>query len=104
MAGNTGNVESNAGPSHRHFETTRWSIVLAAGHGSSPRSSEAMASLCETYWYPLYAYVRRRVRNADEAQDLTQEFFVGLLDKDTLLIGPNPYIAVAIFQHGINKT
>ncbi len=64
------------------FATTRWSIVLSAGHTSSPDSSRALESLCETYWYPLYAYVRRRVPDVSEAQDLTQAFFAELLEKN----------------------
>src|SRR5262245_25791797 len=65
----------------RPFATTRWSIVLAAGKDSSPDSHAALVSLCEAYWYPLYAYIRRRGYDADEAQDLTQEFFTRLLEK-----------------------
>jgi RNA polymerase sigma factor (sigma-70 family) len=66
----------------REFATTRWSIVISAGHRSSPDSKRALASLCETYWYPLYAYARRRVSDVNEAQDLTQAFFVELLEKN----------------------
>lgn len=66
------------------FATTHWSIVLAAGHGSQPDSKAALAKLCEAYWYPLYAYVRRRGYDADESQDLTQEFFTVLLEKESL--------------------
>ncbi len=70
-------LRHNAG----HFASTHWSIVVAAGHRSSPDSDEALESLCQTYWYPLYAYVRRRVAD-HEAQDLTQEFFAKLLEKN----------------------
>jgi RNA polymerase sigma-70 factor (ECF subfamily) len=42
------------------FVTTHWSVVLAAGHGDTPRSCDALSRLCQTYWYPLYAYARRR--------------------------------------------
>ena len=66
------------------FETTHWSIVLAAGHGSSPDSQDALAALCEAYWYPLYAYVRRRGYAAADAKDATQEFFAHLLEKESL--------------------
>lgn len=66
----------------RQFATTRWSVVLAAGRCTSTESTKALASLCETYWYPLYAYVRRRVRDVGEAQDLTQAFFAELLQKN----------------------
>jgi RNA polymerase sigma-70 factor (ECF subfamily) len=55
--------------------------VLAAQDASTTRARDALASLCETYWYPLYAYLRRRGSTADEAQDLTQGFFTRLLDK-----------------------
>lgn len=64
------------------FATTRWSIVVAAGHRSSPDSRQALESLCTAYWQPLYAYVRRRVPDVNEAQDLTQAFFAELLDKN----------------------
>lgn len=69
-------------PSHRAFATTQWSVVIAAGQDSSPGSREALAALCKTYWAPLYAYVRRRVPDVNEAQDLTQAFFAELLDKN----------------------
>jgi len=68
------------------FTTTHWSLVLAAGHGSRPDASVALATLCETYWYPLYYYVRRRGYRAEEAQDLTQEFFARLLAKGYLKV------------------
>ena len=64
------------------FATTHWSVVIAAGEGSSPESETALATLCETYWYPLYAYVRRRGHTAEDAQDLTQAFFAVLLEKE----------------------
>jgi RNA polymerase sigma-70 factor (ECF subfamily) len=70
------------GPSE--FASTHWSIVLAAGHRSSPGSRGALATLCTSYWFPLYAYARRRTRDLHEAQDLTQEFFAALLEKDYL--------------------
>jgi RNA polymerase sigma factor (sigma-70 family) len=68
----------------RQFATTRWSLVLAAGKRSSPQSSAALATLCENYWYPLYAYVRRRGHEANEAEDFTQAFFARLLEKNDL--------------------
>jgi RNA polymerase sigma factor (sigma-70 family) len=61
------------------FVTTHWSVVLAAGHGDTPRASDALAHLCKTYWYPLYAYARRRGCPPHDAQDMTQEFFARLL-------------------------
>jgi RNA polymerase sigma-70 factor (ECF subfamily) len=70
------------GGGRRHFATTRWSLVLrAAGGASDAAADEALASLCETYWYPLYAYLRSQGRSADEAQDLTQAFFARMLEK-----------------------
>jgi RNA polymerase sigma-70 factor (ECF subfamily) len=74
-------------PDGRHrFATTHWSLVLAAGRHASPASREALATLCQTYWYPLYAHVRRRGHRAEEAQDLIQDFFAGLLEKGTLRV------------------
>ena len=64
------------------FATTHWSVVVEAGQNESPKASEAMARLCETYWYPLYAYVRRKGYPAHDAQDLTQEFFARLLSRN----------------------
>jgi RNA polymerase sigma-70 factor (ECF subfamily) len=66
------------------FDTTHWSLVLTARDTSSPTSAEAMGLLCRTYWYPLYAYVRRQGENSHDAQDLTQEFFARLLEKGYL--------------------
>lgn len=69
----------------RHFATTRWSVVLAAGAGSSsPGVHDALATLCETYWFPLYAFLRSRSYSAEDAQDLTQAFFARLLEKQTI--------------------
>jgi RNA polymerase sigma-70 factor (ECF subfamily) len=66
------------------FETTHWSIVLAAGERERPEASAALGRLCQTYWYPLYAYVRRRVADRHEAQDFTQAFFARLLEQRTI--------------------
>jgi RNA polymerase sigma factor (sigma-70 family) len=68
----------------RRFATTRWSQVIAAGAEQTRDSRDALARLCELYWYPLYAYVRRWGYDADQAQDLTQEFFARLLEKHYL--------------------
>ena len=62
------------------FPTTRWTLVVAAGDPDLKEARSALASLCENYWYPLYAYLRRRGYSSDEAQDLTQEFFVRVLE------------------------
>ena len=63
------------------FATTHWSVVLAAGQGDTGQSAAALEHLCCTYWYPLYAYIRRRGYAHEDAQDLTQEFFWRLLDR-----------------------
>lgn len=63
------------------FETTRWSLVVAAGGADSATARAALATLCEAYWYPLYAYTRRRGANSDDARDLTQGFFASLLER-----------------------
>ncbi|HYN09668.1 MAG TPA: hypothetical protein VES67_19965 [Vicinamibacterales bacterium] len=68
----------------RRFETTRWSVVLAASDSSSSAAREALATLCETYWYPLYGYVRRHGQDADEARDVVQSFILLLLERDDL--------------------
>ena len=62
------------------FPTTRWTLVVAAGDPARKESRAALTSLCENYWYPLYAYARRRGHSSDEAQDLTQEFFLRILE------------------------
>jgi RNA polymerase sigma factor (sigma-70 family) len=67
------------------FVTTRWTEVLAAREKTSPQSEQALESLCRTYWYPLYAYVRRLGYQTADAQDLTQEFFARLLAKEWLV-------------------
>jgi len=66
------------------FNTTHWSVVLAASQTGSPDACVALEQLCRTYWFPLYAYVRRHGHDAHQSQDLTQEFFLRLLDKDYL--------------------
>jgi RNA polymerase sigma factor (sigma-70 family) len=68
-------------PGAGRFATTRWSLVLSAGRADERGSSEALAVLCETYWPPVYAYIRRSGYNSDEAQDLTQEFFTRVIEK-----------------------
>jgi RNA polymerase sigma-70 factor (ECF subfamily) len=66
------------------FATTRWSLVLAAGQDAAPGARQALATLCETYWYPLYAFVRRLGKSPHDAQDSTQAFFARLLEKHYL--------------------
>jgi len=66
------------------FATTHWSVVLSAGQQKFPEAAQALETLCRTYWYPLYAYVRRRGFNVPDAEDLIQEFFARFLAKDCL--------------------
>ncbi len=66
------NIE-NCGPDY--FATTHWSIVLSAGQDGGPGTEQALEKLCRAYWYPLFAYVRRRGHSPHDAQDLTQELF-----------------------------
>jgi RNA polymerase sigma factor (sigma-70 family) len=66
------------------FETTRWSMVLSARDGDSTEAFEALGALCSTYWYPLYAFIRRKGHDAEAAQDLVQGFFTKLLEKGDL--------------------
>jgi RNA polymerase sigma-70 factor (ECF subfamily) len=68
------------------FATTHWSLVIAARDQPAPQARDALAALCRAYWYPLYAFVRRQGHAADQAQDLTQEFFAQLLEKDFLQV------------------
>src|SRR5437868_2500654 len=71
-------------PKAQWFTTTHWSVVIAAGESGSPRAEAALEKLCRTYWYPLYAYVRRQGHGPHDAQDLTQGFFARLLEKNYL--------------------
>jgi RNA polymerase sigma-70 factor (ECF subfamily) len=74
---------SDAGSSGR-FATTHWSLIARAQDAAAPEARAALSSLCQLYWYPLYAFIRRRGAAVAEAQDLTQEFFARLLEKDFL--------------------
>jgi len=67
-------------PGSSQFPTTRWSLVVAAGDPHRKDAQSALVSLCEKYWYPLYAYLRRRGYPSHQAQDLTQEFFIRVLE------------------------
>jgi RNA polymerase sigma-70 factor (ECF subfamily) len=64
------------------FVTTHWSVVVAAGGGDSTRARAALEKLCRNYWYPLYAFVRRRGHSAEDAEDLVQSFFAVCLEKN----------------------
>lgn len=78
-------MDSKRPPAATPFLTTRWSVVAAAGKPDTPTARAALSELCSIYWYPLYAYVRRRGNSQDDAQDLTQAFFARLLEKNVVL-------------------
>jgi RNA polymerase sigma-70 factor (ECF subfamily) len=81
----TGAPGSHAAMDGAHgFATTHWSVVLAAGQNTAPAAAAALETLCETYWYPLYAWLRRQGYGMHDAQDLTQSFLVHLLEKHRL--------------------
>jgi len=75
----TPHVASDHGP--RRFETTHWSIVQAAAGDDTTAAQSALAALCQTYWWPLYWFARRRGASVEDAQDLTQGFLTRLIDK-----------------------
>ena len=79
MASASGSRNSGA-----HFGETAWSVVLAAGNVSESHAREALAELCRMYWPPIYAYLRKRGFNRDDAQDLTQIFFQRIVQDETL--------------------
>jgi RNA polymerase sigma-70 factor (ECF subfamily) len=72
----------SAGPPAAGFRTTHWSVVQRSGEAETSARREAPETLCVTYWYPLYAYVRRKGYDEHEAEDLTQEFFARLLARN----------------------
>jgi len=74
----------SSAPAGDYFVTTRWTVVLSAGRKSSPHSDAALAELCQMYWYPLYAYVRRRGHSKEDSEDLVQSFFERFLAKNYL--------------------
>ncbi len=67
-----------------YFATTHWTVVLAAGRERTPQSDRALEDLCRTYWFPLYAYMRRHGHTREDAEDLTQAFFARFLEKNYL--------------------
>ena len=75
-------TQGRAGPAlMAQFDTTNWSVVLKAGSGDTTGCREALSALCETYWYPVYAFVRRSGASAEDAEDLTQAYFARFLEK-----------------------
>ena len=75
MSMSTTNQEDAIARPQPYFATTRWTMVMAAGHSDTPSAHMALEELCRAYWYPLYVYARRRGHNAEDSEDLTQEFF-----------------------------
>ncbi|QEH36259.1 hypothetical protein OJF2_48190 [Aquisphaera giovannonii] len=71
-------------PSPGRFPSTHWSRVIAAADPQRGRAREPLGELCRAYWYPLYAYIRRRGNGPERARDLTQDFFARLLERGTL--------------------
>jgi RNA polymerase sigma factor (sigma-70 family) len=71
-------------PAPSVFVTTHWSVVLTAARSDTTRARAALENLCQTYWHPLYAYVRRHGYSPEDAQDLTQEFFARLLERNAV--------------------
>ncbi len=95
MAGNASNPKSDS-TGAAPFRTTHWSVVLATKAADSSQAAEALEKLCGTYWYPLYAYVRRKGYSPEDSEDLTQEFFARFLGKN--------YLARADRQRGRFRT
>jgi len=77
---------SSDAPPRAAFPATRWSVVLAAKHREQPESAQALETLCRNYWYPLYVFVRSSGWAPADAEDLTQEFFARLLEKNYLRV------------------
>lgn len=73
-------------PPPEPFESTRWSIILAARGCNEPQARAALDVLCRAYWQPLYAFIRRRGHDAADAEDLTQAFFARLLESRDLAL------------------
>jgi RNA polymerase sigma factor (sigma-70 family) len=73
---------ANSAPSRCRFPTTQWTVVVRAGDRRQEGAGKALETLYETYWYPLFAYARRRGLSIEDAQDLTQAFFAHLLSGD----------------------
>ena len=80
-----GNTDTSSTPADTcRFATTHWSVVLAAGKNSSANQKQALETLCQRYWFPLYAFLRRRGNDTHQAEDFTQAFFTQLLEKHDL--------------------
>jgi RNA polymerase sigma-70 factor (ECF subfamily) len=103
------NSESGSGQrTAAQFATTHWSVVLAAGDSASQNSREALERLCQAYWFPLYAFVRRTGRSAEDAEDLVQGFFAYLLEKHLVgkarpEVGRFRSFLLATFKHYLSQ-
>ncbi|HEY1790362.1 MAG TPA: sigma-70 family RNA polymerase sigma factor [Verrucomicrobiae bacterium] len=84
MATSSHAAPSADAPQRSMFVTTHWSTVIRAGHGDTTHAREALEKLCRTYWYPIYACIRRRGHSPEDSQDLTQSFFLRLLEQHSL--------------------
>jgi DNA-directed RNA polymerase specialized sigma24 family protein len=89
------------------FHTTRWTIVMGAAQSQAQGGQSALAELCRLYWYPLYIFAGRRGHSPDDAQDLTQGFFLHLLEHRALtridrLKGKFHSFLLASFQNRIS--
>ncbi len=76
--------QRNSTQGESRFTTTHWSVVLTAGNQSSPDYTRALSALCQTYWYPLYAYLRRWGCDREQAEDYTQGFFASLMERQSI--------------------
>jgi RNA polymerase sigma factor (sigma-70 family) len=76
--------DSSVGGEAGQFHTTRWTLVMASARDQSQTGRSALAALCQIYWYPLYAFARRRGHSPHDSQDLTQGFFLHLLEHRVL--------------------
>jgi len=75
--------------SARSFPTTHWSLILSSANDTGARAEAALAELCRAYWYPIYSFIRVRSSSADQAEDLTQEFFLHILTRGVFALA-NP--------------
>lgn len=91
-------------PHQGNFNTTQWTLVVEAGSTTSPEAMKALGDLFETYWYPLYCYVRKSGNSPDDSQELVQSFFVHILEKNVFRVadrkrGKFRWFLLATFKH-----
>jgi RNA polymerase sigma factor (sigma-70 family) len=80
----SGTNHGSAERADRTFQTTHWSVILSAGDLASANNRQALSQFCQAYWEPVYAYVRRRGKRPEDAEDLTQDFFAWFLENEVL--------------------